>query len=253
MINNSIVTLLWLFVVYAFLGWCLEVVYATVHTGKFVNRGFLNGPYCPIYGVGMIIVLTILEPIKVNLPVFFVGAVVLTTLLELTTGFVLERIFNQKWWDYADEPYNLGGYVCLGQSLVWGVAAIFVVYILQPFIGDFIKLMSGNLGVALLIFILVAFIADVAVTVIVLSKVKYYNRVLDEIGDKIKALSNSVGKNISDGAISAMKLGDKNKQELDNLKDKYQAIINKKILGYRRLTKAFPGLNLFKTKRVKDK
>lgn len=253
MLNDSLITFLWLFVIYAFLGWCLEVIYATVHTGKFVNRGFLNGPYCPIYGVGMIVVILLLSPFKVNIPIFFVGAVVLTTALELATGFILERIFNQKWWDYSDEPFNLNGYVCLGQSLVWGVACIFVIYILQPFVDDFIHLMSGRVGVVALVFILTAFIVDIILTVMVLTKVKYYSRVLDEVGDRIKALSNSMGKNISDGAISAMKLGDKNMPELDNLKEKYQSIINKKILGYKRLTKAFPSLHPIKNKRIKNK
>lgn len=251
MFSDSLVTFLWLFVIYAFLGWCLEVIYATVHTGKFVNRGFLNGPYCPIYGVGMIVIILLLEPFKVNIPIFFVGAVILTTALELVTGFVLERIFNQKWWDYTENPFNLGGYVCLGQSLVWGVASIFVIYILQPFVDDFISLMSGRVGIAVLIFILAAFLADVFVTIMVLAKVKQYSRVLDEVGDRIKSLSNSMGKNISDGARSAMKLGDKNKQELDNLREKYQSIVDKNILGYKRLTKAFPSLHPIKSKRIK--
>lgn len=237
--------------IYAFLGWCLEVVYSTVHTGKFINRGFLNGPYCPIYGVGMIIVIVLLEPFKINIPIFFLGSVAITTILELVTGFVLERIFNQKWWDYSMQPFNLKGYVCLGQSLVWGLACIFVIYIFQPFVNDFIHLMSGDVGRALLMFILAVFTIDVAITILVLSKVKHYSRVLDEVGDRIKSLSDSVGKNISDGAINAMKLGDKNKQELDNLREKYQAIVDKNILGYKRLTKAFPSLRPIKNKKIK--
>jgi len=251
MLDYSLVALLWLFVIYAFLGWCLEVIYATVQTGKFVNRGFLNGPYCPIYGVGMIIVITLLEPFKVNIPAFFVGSVILTTLLELITGFILERIFNQKWWDYSQNPFNLSGYVCLGQSLVWGLSCVFVIYILQPFINDAIHLMSGSFGIIFLVFILIVFLVDVVLTILVLLKVKKYGQILDDVGDSIKSLSDSFGKNISDGTISAMKIGNKNKQELDELREKYQSIIDKKILGYKRLTKAFPTLNLIKSKKIK--
>lgn len=251
MFNYSLITILWLFVIYAFLGWCLEVIYATVHTGKFVNRGFLNGPYCPIYGVGMIIVIILLVPFKINLPVFLIGSVIVTTILELVTGYILERIFNQKWWDYSMNPFNLNGYVCLGQSLVWGVGSIFVIYILQPFVDNFINVMSGDIGRVVLIFILIVFVSDIVITITALFKVKKYSRVLDEVGDRIKSLSDSVGKNISDGAINAMKFGDKNKQELDNLKERYQIISDKYIFNYRRLVKAFPSLRPIKNKKIK--
>lgn len=251
MFNYSPTTLLWLFIIYAFIGWCVEVIYATVYTGKFVNRGFLNGPYCPVYGIGMIIVIILLAPFKINLPVFFIGSVILTTLLELITGYVLERIFNQKWWDYSNKPFNLKGYVCLGQSLVWGVGSIFVIYVLQPFVGNFISMMSGNIGVVALVFVLVVFMSDMVITITALFKVKKYSRVLDEVGERVKSLSDSVGKNISDGTINAMKFGDKNVQELDSLNKRYQVISNKYIFGYRRLIKAFPSLRPIKNKKVK--
>ena len=251
MFNGSLIPLLWLFIVYAFFGWCLEVIYATVHTGKFVNRGFLNGPYCPIYGIGMIIVLALLEPFKVNIPIFFVGSVILTTVLEFLTGYILEKIFNQKWWDYSGEPFNLWGYVCLGQSLVWGVGCIFVIYILQPFVRDFIHIMSSGFGFAALAIVVFVFVVDIVITVASLLKVKKYSQILDDFGDRIKLLSDSVGKNISDSTISAMKLGGRNKQELDNLREKYQAVIDKNIFGYKRLVKAFPNLRPIKNKKIK--
>lgn len=149
------------------------------------------------------------------------------------------------------EPFNLKGYVCLGQSLIWGVGSIFVIYILQPFVDNFINIMSGDVGKVVLLFALIVFISDIIITVTALFKVKKYSRVLDEVGDRIKSLSDSVGKNISDGAINAMKFGDKNMQELENLKEKYQVISNKYIFGYRRLTKAFPSLRPIKIKKVK--
>ena len=240
--SHSLNELIWLFIIYAFLGWCLEVVYATVHTGKFINRGFLNGPYCPIYGFGMIIVLLILEPFKINIPILFVGSVLLTSLLEFITGYVLERIFNQKWWDYTDEPYNLNGYICLGQSLVWGVACVFVIYVVQPFVDALIHLASGGVGEIIKIVICSAILSDVLVTIFALLKVKRAFRILSEIGEKIKGLSDMVGQNISNNTKSAMKAGDKNLQELETLRKKYQAIIDKKTYGYRRIIKAFPKL-----------
>ena len=109
---------LWIFFVYAFLGWCTEVSYAALRTGKFVNRGFLNGPVCPIYGCGVVVVLVGLTPLKGNFVLLFLGSVVLTSVLELATGFVLEKLFRQRWWDYSDKPFNLGGYICLEFSIM---------------------------------------------------------------------------------------------------------------------------------------
>ena len=103
---------LWSFFAYAFLGWCMEVSFAALTSGRFVNRGFLNGPVCPIYGCGAVIVLFCLEPLKDHLFWLFVGSVILTSALEWLTGFVLEKIFHERWWDYSDMPFNLGGYIC---------------------------------------------------------------------------------------------------------------------------------------------
>ena len=86
---------LFIFFVYAFLGWCTEVSYAALVTGRFVNRGFLNGPWCPVYGFGVVIVLAFLEPLKSNLLLLFLSSVVLTSALEWATGFVLEKYFTR--------------------------------------------------------------------------------------------------------------------------------------------------------------
>ena len=101
--------LLWLFFIYAFLGWCTEVAYAALDTGKLVNRGFLNGPLCPIYGCGMAAVLTLLLPLQDNLLILFAGGMLLTTLIELVGGWALKTLFHTTWWDYSDKPFNLGG------------------------------------------------------------------------------------------------------------------------------------------------
>ena len=113
--------LLWYFTIYSFLGWCSEVIFATVTTGKFVNRGFLNGPVCPIYGFGMVLVLAILTPVQQSGLALFFGGMILASALELAGGWALKKIFHTTWWDYSDQPFNLGGYICLKFSLAWGV------------------------------------------------------------------------------------------------------------------------------------
>lgn len=86
-----------LFFIYAFLGWCTEVAFAACKEGRFVNRGFLNGPVCPIYGFGVVGVALALRPVMDSLPLLFLGSVVITSLIEFVTGFVLEKVFHAKW------------------------------------------------------------------------------------------------------------------------------------------------------------
>ena len=118
--DYSVYQLLGLFLVYSFLGWCVEVTFVAVTLGQVVNRGFLNGPVCPIYGVGMLGVLLLLEPISDNILLLFFGGMLLCTAVELVGGWILEKVFHTRWWDYTDQPFNLKGYVCLGFSLMWG-------------------------------------------------------------------------------------------------------------------------------------
>lgn len=92
------------FFVYGFLGWCTEVAFAACKERKFVNRGFLNGPICPIYGIGVGIVVQFLTPYKENLVLLYIASVVMVTALEWVTGFILEKIFHNKWWDYSKMP-----------------------------------------------------------------------------------------------------------------------------------------------------
>ena len=117
-LGYSIYELLWLFFIYAFFGWCIEVVFCGLNEGHFINRGFLNGPVCPIYGVGGVIVVLCLTPIKDNIFLLFVGSALLTSILELITGFALDKIFHARWWDYTDMPFNIGGYICLKFSIL---------------------------------------------------------------------------------------------------------------------------------------
>ena len=123
-----------IFLVYCVLGWLLEVVYHIVTLGGFVNRGFLKGPYCPIYGFGMIFIVDLLHPYVDNPLLLFLASVVVTTLLELVVGAGLEIFLKKRWWDYSDEPLNFKGYICARFSLYWGVGALIAVKFIHPFV-----------------------------------------------------------------------------------------------------------------------
>lgn len=141
--------LLWYFAIYSFLGWCMEVVFCTVRTGKLVNRGFLNGPVCPIYGFGMVIVLAVLGRFSDNIALLFFGGMALTSALELAGGWALKRFFHTTWWDYSDKPMNLGGYICLQFSLAWGLCVVLAVRFLHRAVEALVQWLPFPLGMVL--------------------------------------------------------------------------------------------------------
>lgn len=126
------VGLLLCFFFYSFLGWVVEVIYAAFETHSLVNRGFLNGPVCPIYGCGMIALLWLMSFVGQNLVLEFLLGMAVATLVELAGGWVLFKIFHTRWWDYSNFPCNLGGYICLRFSLLWGAGSVFMVRVMHP-------------------------------------------------------------------------------------------------------------------------
>lgn len=215
--------LLWLFFIYAFLGWCTEVSYAALKSGRFVNRGFLNGPVCPVYGCGAVIVLWALEPLRGNLLLLFLGSVALTSLLEWLTGFVLERLFHQRWWDYSQEPFNLNGYICLRFSIAWGLACLFVVKLVHPSVLWCIRTIPHPVGVGLLILFSVTMAVDLAATVRTIARINRQLSQLDELAAGIKEMSNELGENLADRVLDAVEIGDGLRadlqEELDDLRE----------------------------------
>ena len=137
--------LAWLFVIYSFLGWCVEVIYHAVTWGEVTNRGFLNGPVCPVYGFGVVSVLALINLIQPEgtqmsdllvyvFGVIFVFGIVLATAVELVAGWLLDVCFHARWWDYSDKPFNFHGYICLEFSLIWGLAIVMVVKVFQKYV-----------------------------------------------------------------------------------------------------------------------
>ncbi len=121
-----------LFVFYSFVGWLSEVVYCSILERRFVNRGFLNGPLCPVYGFGALLVIYLLGPFAGNIPLLFVMAVIVTSVLEYATGLFLETAFGTTWWDYSHYRFNLHGRVCLLNSLLFGAMGVVGVRFLHP-------------------------------------------------------------------------------------------------------------------------
>lgn len=260
---QNIYQALWIFIIYAFLGWCSEVAFAAVNKGKFVNRGFLNGPVCPIYGVGMLIVVLCLWNLRDRPLLLFLGSALLTTALEFVTGFVLERFFHDKWWDYSDMPFNIKGYVCLKFTILWGLAASFIIGAIHRFIYMLIEKTPFVLGAILLAVFSAAFIADFIVTLTALVKLPKKLKAMAEAERALRAVSDKIGENISDTTIAAKEKGEalaeENKPRLEELKAEYEkkkkelsAMLERNFVQ-RRIFKAFPNLKNGRYKAIFDR
>lgn len=133
----SVYNYFWYFLIFSFLGWVAEVAFHAVRRGRFVNRGFLFGPVCPIYGFSVVAVrFATGEMWRVPLLLVFCSMLIATA-AEFLAGFVLDKLFNKRWWDYRGERFNLFGYVCLRFALAFGVlgaAAVYLTRLLDPLI-----------------------------------------------------------------------------------------------------------------------
>ena len=236
--NTTLYEFLWLFLIYALIGWCVEVAAHAVTLKKFINRGFLNGAYCPIYGFGVILVVICLTPIKDNILLLFLGSVVLTSILEFITGFLLEKVFHTRWWDYSDQKYNVGGYICAKYSLIWGLACVFVMKVIQPLVMDFIHIIPRILGQVIIVIALTSILVDFVTVVISLTGMNKRMKIAANIRARIHGGSNKIGARITDEVLEL-------EEKLDELPDRKGAI-------EKRLIKAFPALSKLENQTNKD-
>ena len=131
--------LLWLFLTYSFLGWCLEVSLAAVKRRHLINKGFLNAPFCTIYGTAAVAFALFLPELRESIFFLFIGGMLIASFLEYWAGRIMERIFHRKWWDYSEYKMNLDGYVCLRYSVFWGISAVLMMKFTNPLL---IKLLT---------------------------------------------------------------------------------------------------------------
>ena len=188
----SLYQILAFFLIYSCLGWCLEVIYAAVSTGQLVNRGFLNGPVCPIYGFGMIIVLFTLSPLADNLLLLYIGGVILPSVLELAGGWALYKLYHTRWWDYSDFPFNIGGYICLEFSLLWGVGTVVVMKAVHPVIAGLVEMVPQMVGFVLMCILYACYAADVVVTAFAASDLARELDALEKVADSMHAVSDAM-------------------------------------------------------------
>ena len=136
--ENNIFNLWTYFIIYSIAGWILESVYRSYREKKIINTGFLNGPLCPIYGIGAIIMFLFLRQFSNNIIILFTVSLIGMSLWEYLVGYLLEKIFKTKYWDYSDHKINIKGRVCLSNSICWGILGVIFVKYIHPFVKDLV-------------------------------------------------------------------------------------------------------------------
>ena len=228
----------------------MEVSFQAVKTGRFINRGFLNGPLCPIYGFGALGVIYFLTDIgKTNKLILFFGSVFIATALELVGGFLLEKIFHKKWWDYSEMRFNLGGYICVEFSILWGLACFVLYEAVHPLIQRLFAFLNPKFIFYIDIILLIIFAVDMVQTILTLVGLNKKFKKLNAASQDIRGVSDDIGKRVYE---RTMKVKSK-KEEIED-RPKIRELESKRTMirqelatrfdkfGEKRILRAFPNL-----------
>ena len=246
------------FFIYSFLGWVCESIYCSCLQKKVINRGFLNGPVCPVYGVGALIIITGLWSYRDSMIAVFVMGVILTSLLEYVTATILEKLFHAKWWDYSKHKFNINGKVCLLNSTMFGFMSLFVIEVLHPFVIDVLSKMNSLVLFVFLILAMMSMIGDLVVTAKALNSLTVRVDSLTSIVDDMKKIHAKFKLYEDEEFLRKLKIspeemaqklkavsekyGDLRVQEkIDEIQEKFKHI-KRKTFVHRRLLNAFPNM-----------
>lgn len=241
--TDTIIYFITYLILYSFAGWVLESVSKTIDQRKFVNSGFLYGPFCPIYGFGAIIMLLCLSFLKEKPILLFIAAFFVLSVWEYLVGLFLEKVFKTKYWDYSHLKFNIHGRVCLKNSLFWGLLGVTFIRYLHPLIDGYIKLVPISLLLYINIIIGIAILVDLVFSIIAITNFETMIKKINELGDNIKEKV----KELND--INKVKVAEAEKKSIENIEKIIQELkINQAKLKIRiykqanRLKKAFPSM-----------
>ena len=203
-----------LFFIYSFLGWIIEITYVSILNRKFTDRGFLIEPICPIYGVSCIFLTYLFGNLKNHYILVFLISTIVCTIIEYIKGYVLEKVFKTKWWDYSRFMFNINGRICLRNSILFGILGTIVVSFVSPYFQTLLEGIPHNILLIILIFLSVVFVLDFTLSSIIVHKIK----------------------------VRAKDIPRNNKKELNEQVKEY--IIKDSIL-YKRVIRAFPDFKIF--------
>lgn len=210
-----------LFLSYSFLGWCMEVICKFIQMKKFVNRGFLIGPYCPIYGWGALTITVLLKRYMEDPLVLFVMSTIICSIIEYFTSYFMEKKYHARWWDYSNKKFNINGRICLETLIPFGVLGVIIMYVTNPILFDFYYKIPQFV-------------------IHILSGILFIGFTVDNI------ISSNVVESVN---IEGSKLIKDNTEEIT---EKVKQILRQKSWLHRRLMNAYPNLKNIKIK-LKEK
>ena len=241
--NYTFLEILTYFIIYSFLGWVMESIFRSICEKKIINTGFLKGPFCPIYGIGAIIMLTLLSNFKNAPVVLFLISFIVLTLWEYLVGVMLEKLFKTKYWDYSTHKFNYKGRICLTNSLAWGILGVLFTKYIHPFIENLVGKVDINIQIFVVVILMIVVLVDAITSIIkvkniktALEKVEDLNK---EIKEKLKELKN-MAKEVGEGTT---KTSENIQNLVEELKKRRNRIIVKLYKNATRLKKAFPAIN----------
>ena len=222
-----------LFIIYSLIAWIYEVIVCSIEEKTFVNRGFLYGPICPVYGVGALLIVSLLGGLKHNIIVLFICSVILTTVLEYLTALLLEKVFGTRLWNYTNYPLNYKGRISIVSSFVFGTMALLLTLYIHPFTKSLLNLLSDRIIVIVSSVLFVAFVFDVVFSV---RQLIVFNSVLRKIKHTFEVYSEQT-----------KQLQDILNEKIENSKNYIKNIppiqlIDLKKLNFERLIRAFPNM-----------
>ncbi len=251
----NIIKLIFYFFFYSFIGWFVESCYCSIRPKKWINRGFLRGPICPIYGTGAMVLMLVILPFKtltdnlyLNILLTFTVGFVVCDIVEFLTSLIMEKLFHARWWDYSKKRFNIQGRICLTHTIYWGIGACLFSYFVQPFISDYFIDLINPASIKILVYIfLTVFAADLIDTVINALGLRDLQASFAKINDEIAAVAASIKSNVG---TKVTRFSDDKKADLeaklneakanyDSLKEEYSKKAKK---TRKRLFKAFPLL-----------
>lgn len=249
--ENQFFSMLTYFIIYSILGWILESVFRSICEKKLINTGFLKGPFCPIYGVGALIMIFLLSRFENNIILLFIVSFFTLTFWEYVVGIFLEKIFHTKYWDYSDHKFNIQGRICLSNSIYWGILGVLFVKYIHPFINSNIGLVMHDVYFKVVIY-LISFIVlvDAINSIIKVKNISGTLEKIDKLNEQIKEKLEEL-KNIEfeDGKTAIMLSLQKIVDDLNKRKNVVMRRLYKRV---RRLKKAFPTMDSQEIRKVLD-
>ena len=205
------------FFFYSVIGYICEVFYVYLGSKKWINRGFMHGPYIPIYGNGaMLVSFALMHVIKDSFIIFLVG-LVLCSLLEYVTSYVMEKVFHNRWWDYSDRKYNLNGRVCLQNSVLFGLGSVVIIYVFNPLFSKLYNALSADTIFYVTLVLFVIMLTDFLISFFEAIKVSKFTTHLDKLEEYL--MSNETARKIKTRLMEAYPyLVKRNNKLLDKLK-----------------------------------